>query len=546
MGLLKSLWEAVQGWRRRRSGPRPVQRTSVRLEQLDHRQLLSVTFTGNARADIPDNGPGTAILRNDDRVFIPDPVLRNLIKVSGFDVSAIRMKYTPDDDILSVALEQPGNQKTDPEFPVIAGDADNNGNGATVDPAVLAQQPLFEDLGYLGESETMFVFLDLTGDDIPDVVAGISNDPGAGKLYQVAQAVVNPDPVIARTTAPGFGTPLQDNTGFAFLRNEDPAAGAFEFQITNFSQLYLAETGNPLLADTVIGVGGFFGSLQDFIPELFLAARPVNFGVAPPVPPECPPISPPIVINPHQHRHVNTAHPNYVRVTFFGTSGFDVRRIIPGSIRLDGAVPAFHFNRNINHDEFLDATYVFRGDELDFPPGVVVARVTGLYNDPNFPEPIRIETSKIIFVNDGLNATPAQRAAQQRRLAHGDPLATIPDAFRRRAHRVGVPIVEDTPSQPSPDAGKPVVSIPLRPGSVRQAVAVISGDAKAAQSRTTPSRPTVTIPTRQAAAARLQARAAAAASAPAPNRLGGLTPAELRKQRASDLHDLAMSHLASR
>lgn len=478
MSLFRDLLNAVQGWRQRRSAARSRKRANLRLECLDHRRLLSVTFTGNATADIPDDGsPGTAIIQNPNRIVIPDPTLAQLIKVSGFDVSSIRLKYTPEDDVLNVALGQPGNQKTIPEFPVIAGDADNNLDGATVSDAVLQVQPLFKDFGFLGESETMAIFLDLNGDMIPDVVAGISNDPGASKLYQVADAVVNPDPIIAANSAPGFGTPLQHNTGFAFLQNADPTQGAFEFKIIRFSELYKSKTGMDLRANTVINVGGFSGSFDDFVPEQFIPAQPVSFGVDPIS--DCPPLSPPIVINPHQHRHVNIAHANLVRVTVFGTSGFDVTRILSNTVEFGGAGPLFHFTRKVNRDEFLDVTYVFRGDQLDLPPGKQFASITGLYADAATSKNVPFESAKIIFVRDASSFSAAEIAAQQRRLARRDPLATVPGFVQHRARAGRVDLVLD-------QLGAAVTPLPATPKSTVRIATRAAAAASRSESNATP------------------------------------------------------------
>ena len=225
MFSIKSLVRTVQDWRRKRRGPKPSKRADMALECLDHRQLLSVNFTGNAAIDIPaTTQPGTVILANNAdpntrHSQIPAD-LQSLIKVSGLDINGVRLKYTPNDDILSIAIEQPDNQKTGQ--PVLAGDTDNNGDGGTVDPAVKALRPSFLDFPYIGGSETMGVFLDFHDNNIPDVVAGIPNTPGAGKLYQVDKAVVNPDPTIANRVAPTFGDKLLTNTGASFLTN-DPA-----------------------------------------------------------------------------------------------------------------------------------------------------------------------------------------------------------------------------------------------------------------------------------------------------------------------------------
>lgn len=474
MALLRTLRNAFQSWRRRRGGPRTrQQRTAIAMEQLDHRRLLSVNFTGNAVIDIPDStAPGTAIIRDDTSVPIRNPQLAQLIKVSGFDISAIRMKYTPEDDVLSVALEQPPNQKTTPEYPVIAGDADNNGDGGTVAPAVRLVQPLFMDFADLGGSETMAVFFDFNGDQVPDVVAGIPNTPGAGKFFTVSEADANSNQ--GSTNAPAFGTPLPTHTGDAFLRDTDPAHGAFEFQITHFSELYQEQTGQPLKTDSIIGVGAFAGSNDDFIDEEFVPARPVSFGVIPPTPPPmvCPPLSPPVRINPHENRHVNTAHPDYVRVSIFGTSGFDVNRIQPETVRLGGAAPIAHFTRKINRDEFRDVTYVFRGDQIGLPPGIIEAHVTGKYV-ADTGQVVDFDTAQTIFNKTYASYGPGEINAQQRRQAIRGVAPNFPPGYiARRARQNGVDLVIDQlqneSAQPWNAHGRPLVNLPT--GGAVQAV----------------------------------------------------------------------------
>ncbi len=554
MPLFQSLMKTLGSLRARFGRPRArtERHARVALECLDHRQLLSVTFTGNAKADIPDNsGPGFAIVRNANRVNIPDPVLRNLIKVSGFDINAIRMKYTPDDDILSFALEQPGNQKTIPEFPVIAGDADNNLNGGTVSPAVQAAvaPALFLDFAYLGESETMYVFLDLNNDSIPDVVAGISNDPGVSKLYQVAEAVVNPDPVIAANTAPAFGAPLQDNTGFAFLQNADPTAGAFEFQIRDFSQLYLSQTGQPLMADSVVRVGAFAGSPDDFTDELFIKAVPVTFGVNPT--PKCPPLSPRIEINPHQRRHVNTDHPGLVRVTVFGTSGFDVDNIVTDTVRFGGARPVFSFKRRIDRDEFKDVTFVFRGNDLNFPPGIVEAAISGFYNDPVTQSQVTFSSSKIIFVRGG-NLSAQAKAKQAARAAKApNAISQVPQFVAKRAQALGVDIaLEQLASEAEPAAN--TVSIPLKPQGVVAPSLTTPQRAQATRRGSPRNGPVRNLARSMNERAHLTTSAVKPASLiPNPTRIQAdpnnwrwITPEGARLRNATDVHDEAISALA--
>src|SRR5271157_840528 len=53
MSLFARLLQAVRSWRRRRGGPKTIRYAGITMEQLDHRQLLSVNFTGNVPIDFP-------------------------------------------------------------------------------------------------------------------------------------------------------------------------------------------------------------------------------------------------------------------------------------------------------------------------------------------------------------------------------------------------------------------------------------------------------------------------------------------------------------
>lgn len=489
MFSIKSLVQAVRSWRRRGGGPKTphARRNAVRaLERLDHRQLLSANFTGNAITDIPAKGPagtGTVILQDNGTVRHPGIPgdLKPIIKVSGLDLSGIRLQYSPTDDILSVALQQPDNQKTGQ--PVLAGDTDNNGDGGTVDPAVQALRPDFIDFAFLGGSESMGAFLDLNGDAIPDVVAGISGNPNQGKLYQVANAVVNPDPTLAAKTIPGFGTKLLNNTGASFLAN-DPANPSFEFQVTNFSKLYQDKTGQPLATSTTIGVGAFGTSDQDDgISEAFFPAQNANFGVVPtPVvcpPPPVVPINPPITINPHENRHVNTAHPTDVRVTIFGTRTLDVNQINVGSLRLGGAAPIASFERNVNRDGMLDLTVVFRGSDITLPRGFTTATLTGALNDGT-----PISSHQRIFNRNDSYYTQAEIAARDARQAREGFNAANPPK---------------TPFQKG------------QAGNLHD-LAILQSQEEQAASFSATERPTVKIPTRAAVASPSQGAMVSAAS----------------------------------
>ena len=145
----------------------------------------------------------------------------------------------------------------------------------------------------------------------------------------------------------------------------DPARGNLEFSIAHFSQLYQDITGKPLTPNTVIYVGGFAGSDTDFpISKAFIPSQPVLISAAT-SPNTCPPASPPILINPHEHRVIDTAHRDLVRVTVEGTSGFDVTSINPATVALNGALPIAQFTRHFPHSEFLNETFVFR--RLGYP-----------------------------------------------------------------------------------------------------------------------------------------------------------------------------------
>src|SRR4051794_12138694 len=112
MTLFAKFTRAVRAWWRRRGGPTDRIRGGMTLEQLDHRQLLSVTFSGNTLTDF---GVGTrtdvAFINADNvpNVVHPtiSPVIAPIVKVSGFDLHGIALAYDPTTDTLSVGLDQP-------------------------------------------------------------------------------------------------------------------------------------------------------------------------------------------------------------------------------------------------------------------------------------------------------------------------------------------------------------------------------------------------------------------------------------------------------
>lgn len=432
MFLIGTVRKLLKTWRQRRGGPQlRTRRRDVAMEQLDHRQLLAVNFTGNVALDFPaTKQPGVVVLGDNPSVQHPQipPSLQSLVKVSGFDINGIRVSYDSTDDTLSIGLGQPDNQTTGQ--PVIAGDSDNNQNSATVNTSISfnpggtppAQiDPGFRDFADLGGSETMGAFLDLTGSGIPTIVAGVS-DTGS-KFYQVAEAVVNP---VNPSGRPLFGTALPANTGDVYLVN-DPAHGAFEFRINKFSQLYQQETGQPLTADRRIAIGAFGNSNgDDGISEAFFPSNQTfRVGDAtvplPPTPPVCPPVSPPIYVNIHDNSHIDTVHDTLIRVTVLGSSGFNVRDIDVSSVRFGGAAPAFSFIRKVNADQFADRTFVFRGPEVSLPPGFTTATITGnLLNQPA-NAPTTFSSSATVFnlspefyTTAEVNAAEARQAARDK------------------------------------------------------------------------------------------------------------------------------------
>ncbi|MGZ3415239.1 MAG: hypothetical protein ACXWNX_17175 [Isosphaeraceae bacterium] len=385
MSLFARLLQAVRSWRRRRGGPKTVRYAGIAMEQLDHRQLLSVNFTGNVPTDFPaTQSPGVVVLPDNPSVVHPTlgPTLAPIVKVSGFDISGIRVSYSPFDDTLSIGLDQP--QSLNHPGEVIAGDADNNGNSATVNPIISGNNggippsglvPAFQDLPNYSGTEYMGVFLDFTGSGSAQIVAGFNpaflpatpTDPHPLKPYEVALAIP------AAAPAPqGFGAELPQFEGNVYSNNSI-AHPNLEFSIKDFSQLYKQETGKTLTASSVFYIGAQAGSDQDQpITEAFFPEQLVNVGAAT-LPNSCPPASPPILINPHEHRGIDTSHRDLVRVYVQGTSGFDVTTINPATVSLDGASPIAHFTRHFPHSEFPVATYVFVGSDIHLPAGYTTA-----------------------------------------------------------------------------------------------------------------------------------------------------------------------------
>ena len=438
MSLFTKLYEAVHSWRRRRGGSKPSRkRSGPTLEQLDHRQLLAVNFTGIAATDFPvTTTTGVQVITgvpvsqggNNTVPLIPPALsIPGLVTVSGYQIDQLRVSYTAADDTLNVGVEGPNNTRNGNQ--VIAGDADNNGNSGTVDPSVTAIDPGLQDPADMGGTETYGISLDFNGDSVPDVVAGFpigSQFDLSAKPFQVARALAG-----TPTNLPQFDETqvFPQYTGNYFLAN-DPSRPNFELQIPNFSQLYQQITGQVFTQTSAVSIGAFASSQQsggiseEVFAPLPLSIPQITVPVTPPV--VCPPVSPPVYINPHQNNHIDSAHNSAVRVNVLGSSGFDPTTIIPSSVRLGvpttgttipttGAAPIQNFERNVNRDGFPDETFIFNGLDVDLPPGITNAQISGVTTSgQNFTSSVRV------FNRDASYFTQAQINAQQARWAKYD------------------------------------------------------------------------------------------------------------------------------
>ena len=291
MSLISRLLQVVPSWRRRRGGPKAVKRAAPAMEHLDHRQLLSVNFTGNVATDFPATSkPGVVVIPDNPSVTHPGipSDLKGIVNVSGFDISGIRVSYDPTADVLSIGLEQPLSGLPGQPGPVIAGDADDDGNAGSTSPKAAAAG--IQDYPDFGGSAYMGAFLDLKQTGYADVVAGFSgDDPRTPKQYEVAQAVVDRN---APPVRPDFGATLPDNAGNVSEVNS-PAHPNLEFDIDHFARLYLSETGKALTPNSLVGIGAFGGSGDDGgIGEGYFPEQTIRIGDATmPTPPG--PIYPP-------------------------------------------------------------------------------------------------------------------------------------------------------------------------------------------------------------------------------------------------------------
>ncbi len=272
MNLISKLLQAARKRRHQRGGRKTAKRPAIAVEQLDHRQLLSVNFTGNVAIDFPATEQPGVVLFNSSNSNIQHPIippnLQPYIKTSGFDISVVAVSYDATTDTLSVGLSGgPADPASPNSLPVIAGDADDNGNAGTVNPAVEAAAPGFTEFYGLGGPEQMYAILDLANTGLGgDIVAGFSpnapgptpTDPSPPKPYEVALAVQSSNPMV-----PTFGTTLDYYTGSVYLFNS-AAHPNLEFTIKHFSQLWQMENpGKTWSPSTEIRISAFAGSPDD-------------------------------------------------------------------------------------------------------------------------------------------------------------------------------------------------------------------------------------------------------------------------------------------
>jgi hypothetical protein len=363
------------------------------VEQLDDRQLLSVNFTGNVPVDFPaTQSPGVVVVPldlNNPQTLVPTipPDLQSVIPVSGFFIQDVRISYDASTDTLYIGLDAPPSGNAG-QGEVIAGDSDDNGNSATVNPAVLAIDPNFQDPPDMQSTKYMGAVLSFLGPNLSQaqVVAGysevspIGNTPSnpapnlPAKPYEVAVASSNPSGL------PIFGAPLPQFTGSVFLQNA-PTSPNLEFSITHFSQLYQMETGKALTSSSVFYVGAQGGSaLPNRIGDMLLPPQAVTVGAAT-QPGTCPPQSPTIFVNPHEHRIIDSLHRDLIRATIVGTSGFNVEDINPSTVTLDGVHAVAHITRKLRNDEFPIATYVFVANQLHLHKGLNNVTLSGTLNN---------------------------------------------------------------------------------------------------------------------------------------------------------------------
>ena len=148
----------------------------------------------------------------------------------------------------------------------------------------------------------------------------------------------------------------------------------------------------------------------------------------------CPPISPPILINPHEHRLIDNTHNDLVRVYIQGTSGFDPATIDPATVDFAGAKPVATLPHRFPRSPFPGRTFVFNARDLQAAPGLQTLTFTAKTFDGqdvitsnqvvNVPNVATRGGSKLSFLMNRNSKTTSQYSAL-RKLAVKDPSAIL-------------------------------------------------------------------------------------------------------------------------
>ncbi len=219
-------------------------------------------WTGNVEADFPSTQTGVITLVNPRYPSAnPESYISANNMSTGWSIKDVRVMYNNTQDTLYVGLN----------FFGIAGDADGNGNPATVSTAAANKGAI--DLANLGGRESVTVGFYMTGGSRPDFLAGVPQNkqqagPGLDGFKFAAYQNLNTN------LAQSYGPTLTSHLGELFF---DPSAQHpdFVFSVKNFSQLpgYDPVNGFGLIA--------YAGSPDDTFSEEGALFPRVAFGLIP-------------------------------------------------------------------------------------------------------------------------------------------------------------------------------------------------------------------------------------------------------------------------
>src|SRR5262249_55884176 len=66
-----------------------------------------------------------------------------------------------------------------------------------------------------------------------------------------------------------------------------------------------------------------------------------------------------------------------IRITVLSSWSFDSRQIDPTTVRFGGAAPIASFSRIVLRNGLYSTTFVFKGTDVNLPPGFTVGTITG-------------------------------------------------------------------------------------------------------------------------------------------------------------------------